>query len=1232
MNGQGPLDFEATIDAGQFNGILTEMQRRIQGVGDKAVSEGQRIDAAFRTASLAIGSYFSLQFAGQFTKEIAQVRGEFQQLEIAFETMLKNKALSDQLMAEVVAFAAKTPFDLKGVASGAKQLLAYGTEVEKIIPTMNQLGDIAAGLSIPFNDLVYLYGTSATQGRLMTKDLMQFAGRGIPIIEELSKILGVSKAQVMELTTEGVIGFSHLQQVIENLTSETGMFGGMMEKQSKSITGLISNLGDAWDRMLNSMGESNQDTISGAIKSATAVVENYERVLDILKVIVATYGAYKAAVLLVAAAQTAQNIAGSIQAWFSLARTIRSAKDAQIAFSLATKMNPWGLAVAGITALVGALYVYNRAMNDSSDRIQQFNEKSNSAIAQSNILFDRLKKTTAGTEERLALIKKLESEHGTYITNLNLEVAALDEVEKAQKAVNDQIIQRIALQEADSEKEQWYKKELGIIKQITEAGYDFNQIMQERTNPEYNEYGKRVFVSYGKDIDNLLANYEVIQSEKKSIDDLYQKIVQGLKTGVSKKFKPEEDDATKTVSQKLKDIQQLYENYYRWLEHYGKESADKQFANLIRGGQSYLEFLDKQIKRLESKQVKTPQDADDLSAYLGAKDDLTGAKTRIEQFELEIENAKEKYSDLVDYINFLKQKMSVVGEFDGSELSYAKIKLLTEELSKSEKEFSQQSMEVYEDLLERTADFAGKRLAIEKEYQDNVRKLDKNSLSPEEYEKALEAARQIKEEQLRGINALELTSSKAYQELSDNLSRLTKNEAQRYLDLLRKQLALLELQPDEYRKILKLINEVEDGIAGTKVENMADGLNLAADQLQRIASMFSSVNESIDESVMSLSSAVGYLGNALKGLKIDPSTGGYADSFGATSSIIGMIFSTGDALDKMFGFQAKIRKVEQERLQYNQALLITLEDITGELEDQLENLNNIPGGNYTESAESIRETIVQLREQINKMKFELQGLPDNMGSYVDPVGLETLKKLTGMTDTFETLREAFKNGIISQEQYSIAMEYFQAIENAEERLQQLHDEHRQLITGTTSDVLADEIIAMFEQGKRSAEDFADTFESLMKKAILQGLKLKLLEPALDNWLDNFMFGLANDGLQYTEFIDKMRESLRVIFENAGVAFDAIDDLLGGIFDLPGGDTLSGAIRGVSEETAGLVAGQMNAIRMNQAHALALMDSQLASLQNIEHNTSYNRVLVEIRDILQLGKSNPINDKRATGDY
>lgn len=299
------LKFDIVGDNHNIIKALDGTRAGISSTVKEAEQAGIDMDDIFRKiaqSAAAIGVGFS---ATQLVKDVARVRGEFQQLEIAFSTMLGSEEEANALFQQLVNTAAKTPFDLQGVAGGAKQLLAYGIEADKVNETLVRLGDIAAGLSIPLGDLVYLYGTTMTQGRLFTQDLRQFQGRGIPLADELAKQFGVTKDAVGALVTEGKVGFENLEKAIVSMTSEGGKFGGLMAKQSASITGQLSNLEDAWDSMLNEMGKKTQDSISGAISITTNLVENYEEVLDILGQLIVTYGAYKAVMMATSAFNSA---------------------------------------------------------------------------------------------------------------------------------------------------------------------------------------------------------------------------------------------------------------------------------------------------------------------------------------------------------------------------------------------------------------------------------------------------------------------------------------------------------------------------------------------------------------------------------------------------------------------------------------------------------------------------------------------------------------------------------------------------------------------------------------------------------------------------------------------------------------------------------------------------------------------------------------------------------------
>lgn len=301
-NINGALAFKATLDINDFNVSAQAMERNIRNVSATAISESDKMDDSIQSfaqnGARYIVSYLVGQGMGTLLQSIVQTRGQFQQLEIAFSTMLRSNSQAKKLMDELIVTAAKTPFDLQGIASTTKQMLAYGSTVDNVVDELVMLGNVASGVGAPLGDIAYLYGTLRTQGRAFTVDIRQFAGRGIPIYEELAKVLGVTKDEVSGLVTEGKVGFAEVEKAFQNMTSSSGIYYNLMQEQSKSLTGMISNLGDAWDNVLNDFGKSNQDLFAGAIQGATYFVEHMDDVLRIVKAIVLGYGSLKAAIVL----------------------------------------------------------------------------------------------------------------------------------------------------------------------------------------------------------------------------------------------------------------------------------------------------------------------------------------------------------------------------------------------------------------------------------------------------------------------------------------------------------------------------------------------------------------------------------------------------------------------------------------------------------------------------------------------------------------------------------------------------------------------------------------------------------------------------------------------------------------------------------------------------------------------------------------------------------------------
>lgn len=297
----GRLSFAAFFDDSELRAGAQRAQAELRGIGTAAEAEVLKMDGLMGKLAASAAGLFAVDKIKDFVSQLALVRGEYQQLEVAFETMLGSKSKSDALMGQLIDTAATTPFEMSEVAEASKMLLAYGMEGDKVNETLIRLGDIAAGLSMPLKDLAFLYGTTMVQGRLYTQDLNQFLGRGIPLADELAKQFGKNKSEVKKLVEEGKIGFPEVQKAIEALTGEGSKFGGLMEKQSKTIKGQLSNIEDAWEQMMNEIGRSQEGNISGALDITGKLIENWRTVGKVVLTAAAAIGSYKAAVVTLAA-------------------------------------------------------------------------------------------------------------------------------------------------------------------------------------------------------------------------------------------------------------------------------------------------------------------------------------------------------------------------------------------------------------------------------------------------------------------------------------------------------------------------------------------------------------------------------------------------------------------------------------------------------------------------------------------------------------------------------------------------------------------------------------------------------------------------------------------------------------------------------------------------------------------------------------------------------------------
>lgn len=430
-NDKGKLYYGLGLDNNQLRADAAESRNILKSIGQTAVQEGNNIDATFNRIGKTIVGVFAANKLKEFAAQVVNVRGEMQKLEIAFDTMIGNKKEADALMSQLIKTAATTPFGMSDIANAAKQLLAYGVETEKINDTLIRLGDIAAGLSIPIGDLAYLYGTTMVQGRMYTQDLNQFLGRGIPIAEELADILGVTESKVRDLVTEGKVGFPEVEQAIINLTNEGSKFGGLMEAQSATIAGRISNIEDTIEQMFNRIGQSTEGIIGTSLDIVSSLVENWETVGKILLTVIATYGTYKAAILAVAAAHKISAIWGNVSAFLSLTKSIKGAKDAMLLFNMAVKANPLGLVLSIVAAAATAFSVFRTKTDEAAEAQAELNKNIEDEIKKLDSVYKSINKAKQGSEERKKAIDQFNSDYGQYLSNLLSEKSTIEDISNA---------------------------------------------------------------------------------------------------------------------------------------------------------------------------------------------------------------------------------------------------------------------------------------------------------------------------------------------------------------------------------------------------------------------------------------------------------------------------------------------------------------------------------------------------------------------------------------------------------------------------------------------------------------------------------------------------------------------------------------------------------------------------------------------------------------------------------
>ena len=442
---EGRLLFEVRADQTDIKKDIEAIKKQFESLTEKTKEEGKKQAEVWQNLVKGATAYFTLQGASAFIKQVVAVRSQFQQLEISFGTMLKSKEKANDLMAQMADLAAKTPFGLEEVSEGAKRLLAFQVPAEEVTETLRRMGDVAAGLGVPMGQLIHVYGQVKAQGKLMTNDLYQFMNAGIPIIAELSKVVGKSETEIKDMVSAGKIGFPEVQAVIKNMTNEGGTFYNLMDAQSKSLGGQISNLKDSFAQVFNEIGKATEGIASGAIQGVSFLVENYKTLGKVIAGLIVTYGTYRAAVLVNIALTKGWAVAAKEDAIAKGIQTVatNAATVATKALNAAMKANPYVLVATAVVGLVSAVVLFNKEMTVAEKAQKAYNEEQErqKGVLQKEReeyeqLIDVVKDENQSKGKRIEAFQKLQSLYPDIFSKYKTEEELIKNISKALKELN----------------------------------------------------------------------------------------------------------------------------------------------------------------------------------------------------------------------------------------------------------------------------------------------------------------------------------------------------------------------------------------------------------------------------------------------------------------------------------------------------------------------------------------------------------------------------------------------------------------------------------------------------------------------------------------------------------------------------------------------------------------------------------------------------------------------------
>lgn len=402
MEGLGKFFLSIGVEVEELVKGLDITQKKIDKFGKNLEETGSKLSVLL-SAPLAL-----------VAKGALDASGNFESLQTSFNTMLGSVEAGKQMMQDLQKFNLSTPFESEEVAKATKSLLAFGFAQQDIIPNLRRIGDISSGVGMSVQELADIYGKARVQGTLMSEDINQLTGRGIPIIQEFAKQLGVGADQVKKLASEGKISFTQLEQAFVSLTSEGGKFFGMTANQAGTWQGVMSNASDSITQSLVTLG----DTIIKSLNLKEVIPQATAYLGDMVE-------AFKS---LSPEAQKAITIIGGLAIVVPPILALIGTALPMLTAGFTALISPVGLvtvAVGALVAVLGEHYLTTKKIESATNSLEEVNQRVSDSIRtevdEVANLNEILKSNTTTYDEKKKALERLQQINPKYFSGLNAE-------------------------------------------------------------------------------------------------------------------------------------------------------------------------------------------------------------------------------------------------------------------------------------------------------------------------------------------------------------------------------------------------------------------------------------------------------------------------------------------------------------------------------------------------------------------------------------------------------------------------------------------------------------------------------------------------------------------------------------------------------------------------------------------------------------------------------------------